>query len=48
MFTFIMDPKQRDDAKPKRKYIKKLFKPYKQIVPKEPKERAFIVKFTLF
>ena len=43
-----MDPKQRDDAKPKRKYIKKIHKAFKQIVPKEPKERAFIVKFTLF
>jgi hypothetical protein len=42
-----MDPKQRDD-KPKRKYIKKNFKPYKQIIPKEPKDRCFIVKFTLF
>lgn len=42
-----MDPKQRDD-KPKRKYVKKIIKPYKQIIPKEPKERAFIVKFTLF
>jgi len=43
-----MDPKQRDDAKPKRKYIKKVIKPYKQIVPKEPKERSFIVTFKIF
>jgi hypothetical protein len=43
-----MDPKQRGDVKPKRKYIKKSIKPFKQIVPKEPKERSFIVKFTLF
>jgi hypothetical protein len=35
-------------VRPKRKYIKKLHKPHKQIIPKEPKERAFIVKFTLF
>jgi hypothetical protein len=43
-----MDPKQRDDAKPKRKYVKKVIKPYKQIVPKEPKERSFIVTFKIF
>ena len=35
-------------VRPKRKYIKKLHKPHKQIIPKEPKERAFTVKFTLF
>ena len=43
-----MDPKQRDDAKPKRKYVKKIIKPYKQSVHKESKERPFIVRFTLF
>ena len=42
-----MDPIQRD-AKPKRKYVKKIIKPYKQIIPKQPKERLFIVRFTLF
>jgi len=42
-----MDPKQ-CDAKPKRKYHKKVIKPYKQIVPKEPKERSFIVTFKIF
>jgi len=34
------------DGKPKRKYIKKNKKPYKQIVLKEPKDRACIVRFT--
>jgi hypothetical protein len=42
-----MDPKQ-CDVKPKRKYVKKVIKPYKQIVPKEPKERSFIVTFKIF
>lgn len=34
-------------VRPKRKYIKKLHKPHKQIIPKEPKERSFIVTFKM-
>ena len=43
-----MDIKPRDEHKPKRKYVKKIIKPYKQIIPKEQKDRLFIVRFTLF
>lgn len=34
-------------TRPKRKYIKKLHKPYKQIIPKEPKDRTFTVTFKI-
>ena len=34
-------------VRPKRKYVKKLHKPHKQIIPKEPKARVFVVTFTI-